>query len=166
MERGFAGFQFNGDRILKLVPLVRRKDFFDRVHVSGQAGDRQQIPFVAAGDVLEASVAGCGIVEADPAGQMSHRLSPRPVGIILVPGDDSAVFGRFAEELVMPEPDGVSQQLRGGNAERRMPEQVVEARRNPPGSQSVKEDAVRIGGLVGVILVPEFASVVLRIKQS
>ena len=82
-----------------------------------------------------------------------------------MPGDDSAVLGRFAEQLVMPEPDGSAQQLRGRDPKRPMPEQIVKTWRNPPRSQGVKQDAVRISGLVGVVLVPEFLSVVFRIEQ-
>ena len=52
------------------------------------------------------------------------------------------------------------------NSERRVPQQVVKTGRNPPGSERVKENAVWIGGLVGVVLVPEFPAVVFRIKQQ
>jgi hypothetical protein len=83
-----------------------------------------------------------------------------------MPRDDASVIGRFAEQLIVPEPDGTAQQLRCRNSERSMPEQIVEPGRNPPRSQSVKQDSVRIGGLVGMVLVPEFAPVVLRIEQK
>ena len=53
---------------------------------------------------------------------MLHGLGARPVGVILVPGDDAAVVRRLVEELVVPEADSAVEELRGGKEERWVPE--------------------------------------------
>lgn len=42
---------------------------------------------------------------------MGEWFGARPVGVILVPCDYAAVFGGFAEELVVPEADGAVEEL-------------------------------------------------------
>ena len=112
---------------------------------------------MAAGDVLDAAVLGRGWVEADPTGEVAEGLGASPVGIVLVPRDDAAVMCGLDEELVVPEADGAAEELGGGDEEGRVPEQVVEGGADAPGAEGVKEDAGRVGGLVGMVLVEEVA---------
>ena len=70
---------------------------------------------MAAGDILQAPVLDTGIIQGDPARQVSHRLCPGPVGVVLVPGDDPPMLGGLYKELIMKEPHGPAQQLVGGH---------------------------------------------------
>jgi len=81
---------------------------------------------------------------------MSQRLSARPVRIILMPGHDSAMMRRLAEELIVPEPDRPAQKLRCRDRECGMPQEIVKSRRDPPCAQRVEQDVVRISRLVRV----------------
>ena len=96
---------------------------------------------------------------------MGHRLGPRPVRIVLMPGYDAAMLGRFAEQLVVPEPHRAAEQLAGGHRERRMPQQIVKAGRNPPSAQRMEQHGIGIVRFVGVVLVPQFASRMVRPKE-
>ena len=102
MKRALALLQFNRHR-LKLRFLFIAQDTFDRVHVIRQAGDRQKVPGMTAGDVMHTTVLARGIVKPDPARQVRYRPGARPVGIVLMPGYDATVSGRFAEKLIVPE---------------------------------------------------------------
>ena len=88
-----------------------------------------------------------------------------PVRIVLVPGDHAAVLRRLAEELVVPEPHGAVEQLARRHRERRIPEDVVERRRDPPGPEGMEQHPARVGRLVGVVLVPQFLALVVRVEQ-
>jgi hypothetical protein len=57
---------------------------------------------MATGNVLQAPVFARRIVKSNPAGQMRQGLSSRPVRVVLMPRDYSAVVCGFAEELVVP----------------------------------------------------------------
>src|SRR5277367_5720959 len=103
---------------------------------------------MTAGNVLQAPVLAVRIVEGNPAGEMSQRLSSRPVGIILMPGHDSAMMSRLAEELVVPEPNRSTKKLCGRDSECRMPEEIVKAGSYPPCAQGMEQHVVRIAGLV------------------
>ena len=77
-----------------------------RQHEGGVGLDgAEQRPAVAAGDVVDAAVVAGAVVEPDPARQVRHRLRPRPIRIILMPGHHAAVMRRFAKQLIVPEPD-------------------------------------------------------------
>jgi hypothetical protein len=82
-----------------------------------------------------------------------------------VPGNDAAVPGRLREELVVPEADPSAQQLLGGADESWIPKKVMEAGLNPPRSQRVEQDRIRIGGFVRMILVEQRVSRVTRVCQ-
>jgi len=88
---------------------------------------------------------------------MGERLGARPVRVVLMPGDNASVVWRLDEELVVPEAYRAAKQLRGGHEKRGIPEQVMECFADTPCSESVKEDAVGIGGFVGVVFVEEVA---------
>ena len=103
MERGLAFLQLNRDGMVKLTPLLLVENRIDGGHVSRESGDGQIGPAMAAGDVMQAAVLAIRVIEADPAGQVSERLSAGLVGIILVPGNDSPVMSGFAEQLIVPE---------------------------------------------------------------
>ena len=105
MEGRFTALQHDRYRH-ELRALRRCEHSLDCVHLSSQAGDRQQIPAVAAWHVLQASVLHRHIVERDPAREVRDRHGAGPVGVILMPGDDTAAFGRLAEQLIVPEADG------------------------------------------------------------
>ena len=81
---------------------------------------------------MHAAIVTGAVVQADPASQVGHRLGPRPVRIVLVPGDHAAVPRRLAEQLVVPEADRAVQQLAGRHRERRVPQHIVKARLDPP----------------------------------
>jgi len=72
---------------------------------------------------------------------------------------------RLAEQLIVPESDGTTQQLRGGRCDGRMPKQIVQADTDPPGAQGMKQHSIRISRLVRVILVPELAAGVAWLSQ-
>ena len=137
----------------------------DGIHIACQAGDGQQLPAMAAGHVVNAAVVPGAVVQPNPAGQVGHGLGSRPVGIVLVPRDDSAMPSRFAKQLVMPKPHGATQQLAGRYRHPWMPQQIVEAGRDPPGAQRVKQHSVGIGRFVGVILIPEFAPRMIGVEK-
>ena len=46
---------------------------------------------------------------------------------------------RFAEELIVPEADRAIQQLAGGHDKSRMPQQIVESRRQSPRTQGMEQ---------------------------
>jgi hypothetical protein len=56
-----------------------------------------------------------------------------------MPRYDTTVMRRLAEQLVVPETDRTIEQLRCRNHEGRVPQQVVEGRRDTPGAEGVKE---------------------------
>ena len=82
-----------------------------------------------------------------------------------MPGHDTAVPRRFAEELVVPESHGAAQQLAGRHHKRRVPQQIVESRRDPPGPEGVEQHGIRVGRLVRVILVPQFVPRMIRLEE-
>jgi len=66
---------------------------------------------MASRNVLETSVLAGGIVQADPARQMCQWLRARPVGVILMPSDDTPVMRRLTEQLVMSKTHWATEQL-------------------------------------------------------
>lgn len=82
-----------------------------------------------------------------------------------MPGDDSAVTRGFAEELVVPEPDGATEKLRGGHEERRVPQDVVKAGRDAPGAKGVEQHGGRVVRFVGVELVKKFVTGSGRVRE-
>src|ERR1700730_4244398 len=99
-------------------------------------------------NVLQAPVLPVRIVKANPAGEMSQRLSSRPIRIVLVPGHYSAVMRRLAKELVMPEPTLSAQIWSCRNCECRMPQEIVKTGHDPPCAQSMEQYVIRITRLV------------------
>ena len=96
---------------------------------------------------------------------MGHRLGAGPVRIVLVPGDDAAMLGRLAEELIVPEADRPAEQLAGRHGERRVPEDVVKAGSNSPRAQGVKQHRVGLARFVGVVLVPQLVAGMLGLEE-
>ena len=78
-----------------------------------------------------------------------------------MPRDDAAVLGRLAEELVVPESHGPTQQLRRRREQRRMPEDVVQSGPDPPRAERMKQHRAGVARLVRVVLVPQLAAVVV-----
>src|SRR5947208_812682 len=111
MERAFARLQLDGNGMRELLPLRRSEDLANRIHVSRQARNRQKLPAVAAGDIVNAAVFARAFVQADPAGEMGHGLGAGPIGIVLMPGHDAAVLRGLTEKLVVPEADRAAQKL-------------------------------------------------------
>lgn len=66
MESALSLFQLHGDW-LELLLLFIGENGLNRVHVAGQARDRQEGPAMATGNVLQAAVVARGVVEPDPA---------------------------------------------------------------------------------------------------
>ena len=165
MEGAIPLGQFDGDRPEGCL-LLGGENALDRLHPAGQARDRQQVPAVAAGHIVQAAVVAGSVVQGDPTGQMGHGPSASPVGVVLVPGDHAAMPGRFAKELIVPEADCPAQQLRRGDGEGRVPEQIVEPRRDPPRAQGVEQDRVRIARFVGVVLVEQLVAGLRRTGKA
>mgnify|MGYP006191008327 CR=1 FL=1 len=61
--------------------------------------------------------------------------------------------------------DRAAKQLAGCHRERRVPEDIVKARFNPPGSQRVEQNAAWISGLVRMVLVPQLMTFVGRVEK-
>src|SRR6266850_2463919 len=120
---------------------------------------------MAAGNIVDAAVVARTLVEADPAGEMGHRLRAGPVRIILVPGDHAAMLRGLAEELIVPKADRAAEELTGRDGERRMPQHVVKAGPNSPRPESVKQDRIGLVRLVRVVLVPQLVPRMLRIEK-
>ena len=161
---GVPTFQLDRDR-RKARMLFRRQHRLDRVHGSCQPSSRQEVPPVTARNILQAPVLARGVVERDPARQVRHRFGTCPVRIILMPRHHTAVTRRLAEQLVVPEANRTIEQLRCRNDEGRVPQQVVEGRRDAPRTERVKEHLRRVGGLVGVKLVEKRVLRVSRIGK-
>ena len=61
-----------------------------------------------------------------------------------MPGHDSAMMSRLAEELVVPEPNRSAKKLRGRDGECRMPQKIVKTWRDPPRAQGVEQHVIRV----------------------
>src|SRR5438270_6713310 len=96
---------------------------------------------------------------------MRHRARARPVRIVLMPRDDSAMMRRLTEKLVVPEADSATEKLRRGHSESGIPQYVMEAGRDAPSSERVKENFRRVCGFVRVIFVEEFMRRMTGIRE-
>ena len=105
---------------------------------------------MAAGHVMQTAVRARRIIKANPTGQMRQRLRPRPVRIILMPSDYTAMSSGLAKQLVVPETHGTAQELRRRDGELRMPQNIMKARRDAPRTERVKEFAVSLIGFVAM----------------
>jgi len=83
-----------------------------------------------------------------------------------MPGHHPSMPGWFAEQLVVPEPDGAIKDLGCRNRECRVPEAVMETRGYPPGSQGVEQYAGWVFGFVGVVLVEEVIARVAGVQKA
>jgi hypothetical protein len=164
MERRLSLSEDGGDRV-ELSELLRAEDPPDGVHVSGEAGHRQETPAMASRNVLRASVLLVDVVEGNPARQVGHGLGPGPVREVLVPGDDASDAGRLHEDLVVPEAHRSPQKLACGNEDCWIPEQIVERNGDPPGAESVKDNAAGLPGLVRMPFVEEVRSGMLCVQK-
>ena len=72
---------------------------------------------------------------------------------------------RLAEKLVVPESHRPAQQLRRRRQERRIPKQIMKPRHYPPRSQGMKQHALRIRRLVGMVFVKQTPPLMRRIHQ-
>ena len=133
------------------------------IHVAGEACFLEQTPAVAAGDVVKTAVFLIGIIEANPAGEVSHRLGPRPIRKILMPCHHAAVLGGLAEELIVEEPEIVTEQLPRWHEKARVPQNIMKRPPHSPSAERVKEHSVGIVRFVAVIFVKQLAPVMLRI---
>src|SRR5207248_3348455 len=114
---------------------------------------------------MDAAVIARAFVQSNPAGEVSHRLGARPIGIVLMPGDDAPVLGRLAKELIVPEANGATEELTCRDRERGMPQDVVKARANSPGAEGVEQNRVWLVRFVRVVLVPELVARMVRIEE-
>ena len=110
---------------------------------------------MTAGHVVKTTVFAGAIVQSDPASQVRQGLRASPIRVVLVPGHHSAVLGRLAEQLIVPETHCAPEQLRGGHDECRAPQDVMECGFDSPCAQSVKQHCFRICRLVRVVLVEQ-----------
>src|SRR5689334_5375042 len=141
--------------MLELAFLLIVENGADCIHVTGETCDRQIGPAMASGDVLQTSVLAGGVVESNPTGEVSQRLSARPVRIVLMPGHDATVMRRLAEELIVPEANGSAQKLHGRDREGRMPQDVVKTGRDPPCAEGMEQHMIGITRLVRVVFVKQ-----------
>ena len=65
-----------------------------------------------------------------------------------MPDHDAAMMRRLVKDLVVPEAHLTAEQLRSRNSERGIPQQVVEAGRDAPCTQRMKENLFGIGRFV------------------
>src|SRR5947209_802301 len=107
MKRSLALFLLYRHR-LKLFLLLISHYSLNRVHVVRESCDGKKIPALASGNVMHAAIRARRIIQPDPARQMRHRLCARPVRIVLMPRDDSAVMRWLTEKLVVPEAHGAT----------------------------------------------------------
>src|SRR5207248_11772316 len=126
--------------MLELGLLLICEHGLNRVHVVGKSGDGQQIPALAAGHVMQTAVLAGRFVEADPAGEMRDGLRARPVRVVLMPRDYSAMLRWLAEKLVVPEAHSAIEQLRCRHCESRIPQHIMETSCDAPRSERVKEN--------------------------
>src|SRR5580693_4307227 len=93
--------------------------------------------------ILKASVFYGGIIQPAPAGEMSHRNGSCPIGIILVPGYNSALFCRFGKQLVVPESDRpVVKELTGRHQKTGIPQHIMKSRSDAPGAKRMEKNLV------------------------
>src|SRR5690242_16606053 len=92
--------------------------------------------------VMHTTVRRGRVVKTNPAREVSHRLCSGPIGIILVPCDDTAVMSRFVKDLVVPKTYGTREQLRRGNEECGIPHAVVQTWLQSPCAECMKENRV------------------------
>ena len=72
---------------------------------------------------------------------------------------------RLGKQLVMPEPDAPAEQLRSRAGERRVPEQIVEPRFDPPMPQRMEQHRPRGSRLVRMELVKQTVTRMRRVEQ-
>lgn len=75
---------------------------------------------------------------------MSNGRGPGPIRIILVPNHYPAVMRRLVEDLIVPETHRPIEQLRRSNNKRRIPQEIVKARRYAPRAERMEEYAIGI----------------------
>src|ERR1051325_10765825 len=139
MKRTFTSFEFDRNRLEPRL-LFFSQNVLNCVHVVRETSNRQQLPTMTARHVMHTAIFNRRIIETNPTRQVRHRLRARPVRIILMPRDHAAMSGGLAKKLVMPESYGAAEQLRRRRQHRRVPQQIVEARHNPPSSECVKQN--------------------------
>ena len=82
-----------------------------------------------------------------------------------MPGNDAAVVRRLAKKLVMPEPDVAPKQLSCSHNEGGTPQDVVERFLDPPRAKCVKQGVARIGRLIGVELIKQLTTRMVRLRE-
>ena len=144
MEHALSGFELDGDGVAEAFPLFVREYSANGLHVSGESGDGQKVPAVAAGHVADAAVVYGAVIKSYPACEVGHGLCACPIGVVLVPCDNTAMQRGFAEELIVPETDGAIEKLGGGCGECRVPEQVMESDADAPCSEGMEQNAAGV----------------------
>ena len=96
---------------------------------------------------------------------LRHWFGAGPVRIILMPCHDTTMHRRFAEQLIVPEPDRPSEQLRRGRCEGGVPENIMKCRQDSPRSKGMKQHATRIRRFVRIVFVPEFRTGMTRLRE-
>ena len=103
MERRLAFLQLYGNWIPELLLLFVVEYSVYGVHVACESRDGKIRPAMTTRNVLQTAVFSRRVVKPNPARKMRKRLRARPVGVILMPGDDATVMRRLAKELIVPE---------------------------------------------------------------
>ena len=83
-----------------------------------------------------------------------------------MPRHDTPVVRRLAEQLIVPKPDRSSEQLRGRNYERGVPQNVMERLLDPPCPQRVEQNRGRITRLIRVELIEQAMTGMLRVREA
>src|SRR5580704_10682028 len=120
MKRALALFELDGYG-LEFVFQIVRQAAEDSIHLPGQNGLRQVRPLVASRHIIQATVLSSGIIQPNPASQVSQRNRSCPVRIILVPRHYPSVTRRLAKKLIVPKAHRALEQLRRRHKERWVP---------------------------------------------
>ena len=71
----------------------------------------------------------------------------------------------FAEQLIVPESNTSPQQLTRRHQKSGMPQEIMKPLPEPPRTKGMKQNSTGISGLVGMILVPSVAPLVIGLHQ-
>ena len=82
-----------------------------------------------------------------------------------MPDHYATVMRRFVEDLVVPETHWSIEQLCGRDNKSRVPQQIVQSRRDAPRAERMKKYLLRVGGCVCIELVEQAVTGMLRIYQ-
>ena len=97
---------------------------------------------------------------------MLHGSCSGPIRIVLMPGYNTAMFCRFAEQLIMPEADSlIAQKLMSRHQKCRIPEDVMKPRSYSPMTKGVKNNPAWIGRFIGMEFIKQIVIGMIRVHN-